>query len=158
MKTIEYDPNDYEVISTIDFDDTKFQKVKFKSGHYGVVFITCDNYRKYYDVIFVGTDKSDTYVNVFLEFARNQTDVINKIHENIDEVHLVVTLDNEQSEVFEQVVSKDEANDLIERLKIANEIVQMKEEDNSDLIWLLIACFILNIAFALLNLKGVLGL
>lgn len=150
MKTIEYDPNDYEVISTIDFDDNKFQKVKFKSGHYGVVFITCDNDRKYYDVIFVGTDKSDTYVNVFLEFARNQTDVINKIHENIDEVHLVVTLDNEQSEVFEQVVSKDEANDLIERLKIANEIIQMKEDNGYGEVHMaagiLVLCTVVNLA------------
>jgi len=64
-----------------------------------------------------------------LEFARSQTEVLNKIHENIDEVTLVVQLNDKQSEVFKEIVGKDEANDLIERLKIANEIIQMKEDN-----------------------------
>ena len=148
MKTIEYDPSKYEVIKTIEFDNDLFQSVKFHTGNYGVVYAMPELDK--YDVIAV-TDE-EAYVNLFLEFARNQTDVINKIHEKIDEVHLVVTLNKEQSEVFEQMISKDESNDLIERLKIANEIIEMREANRFDsfpvLSYILVVCIILNLAAA----------
>lgn len=159
MKTIEYDPLDYEIIDTIEYNDGDlFQKVQFKSGHYGVVYVTHDKDKKYYDVIFVGTDKGDAYVDVFLEFARSQTEVINKIHEKVDKVTLVVQLNKDESEIFEQVISKDEANDLIERLKIANEIIAMHEEDNwfsfDRLSVILFICILINLASAAYNFKG----
>lgn len=156
MKSIEYDPTDYEVIDTIEFDDDLFQKVRFKSGYYGVAYHISEN--NVTDIMLIGTDKGEAYVNLFLSFARNQTEVINKIHEQVDKVHLVVQLDKEQSEVFEQLVSKDEANDLIERLKIANEIIAMREEDNwfsfDRLSIVLIGCIVLNLICVIWNITG----
>ena len=138
MKTIKYDHEHYEVINTIESEHGLFQKVKFPTGNYGVVYVIPEH--NIYDVILVGTDDDDTYVNVFMEFARNQTDVINQIHEEIDEVKLVVLLDEERSEVFEELVSKDEANDLIERLKITNEIISMKQDEDYAGKWLPVLC------------------
>lgn len=158
MKTIKYDPTDYEVISTIEYGEDLFHKVKFKSGYYGIVYVTTDKNTRYYDVIFIGTDKgSDVYVDVFLEFARSQTEVINKIHEKVDKVSLLVQLDNERSEIFEEVVSKNEANDLLERLRITNEIHELTHNPHDDvrfLEFMLIGFILLNIACIIWNLKG----
>lgn len=155
MKTIEYDPTDYEVIETIDFEDDQIQKVQFKSGYYGVVYVIPS--AEVADLMLIGTDKKGSYVNLFLEFARSQTEVINQIHEQIDKVHLVIQLDKEQSEIFEEIISKDEANDLLERLKITNEIMELKET-NTDIFpilsIILVICILINIASAIWNLKG----
>ena len=155
MKTIEYDPINYEVIDTIDFEDDQLQKVKFTSGYYGVVYVIPE--ANVADLMLVGTDKQGKYVNLFLEFARSQTEVINKIHENIDKVQIVVQLNKEQSEIFEEVVSKDEANDLLERLRIANEIHELTHNPHDDvrfLEFMLIGFILLNIACIIWNLKG----
>lgn len=155
MKTIEYDPTDYEVIETIDFEDDQIQKVQFKSGYYGVVYVIPS--AEVADLMLIGTDKKGAYVNLFLEFARSQTEVINQIHEQIDKVHLVIQLDKEQSEIFEEIISKEEANDLLERLKITNEIMELKET-NTDIFpilsIILVICILINIASAIWNLKG----
>ena len=130
MKTIAYDHQNYEVIDTIEFDDDLFQKVQFPNGNYGIVFtIPKDNVC---DVILVGTDNDDTYVNVFMDMARANTEILNKIHEEIDEVKLVVMLNKDQSRIFEQVVGKEKADDLIERLKITNEIYDLRQEGRID--------------------------
>lgn len=156
MKTIEYDPTDYEIIETIDFDDDQIQKVQFKSGYYGIVYVIPS--AEVADLMLIGTDKKGAYVNLFLEFARSQTEVINKIHEQIDKVHLVIQLDKEQSEIFEEIISKEEANDLLERLKITNEIIELKEANNFDsvpiLSVILVICILINIASAIWNFKG----
>ena len=156
MKIIEYDPDDYEIIDTIEHDNNDlFQKVRFKSGHYGVIFITTDNNTKYYDIIFISPNKDDTYVNLFLEFARNQTEIINKIHEKVDEVKLIVQLDTRDSEIFEELISKDEANDLLERLKITNEIAEIRKENEfisfDTLSVVLFICIIINLLSVIWN-------
>ena len=154
MKTIEYDPIDYEIIDTINFDEDLIQKVKFKSGYYGVAYHVTEN--NVTDIMLIGTDKGEAYVDLFLAFARSQTEVINKIHEKVDKVHLVVQLNNEQSEIFEQLISKEEANDLLERLKIANELVEIREANRFDsfpvLSVVLLVCILLNFASILYHL------
>ena len=155
MKTIEYDPTDYEVIETIDFDDDQIQKVQFKSGYYGIVYVIPS--AEVADLMLIGTDKKGSYVNLFLEFARSQTEVINKIHEHIDKVSVIVQLNKEQSEIFEEVVSKDEANDLLERLRIVNEIQELAHNPHDDvrfLEFILIGFILLNLACIIWNLKG----
>lgn len=160
MKTIRYDPKNYEVIHTIQFDNDLFQKVQFPDGNYGIVFVMPDD--NIYDVILVGTDNDDTYCNIFMDFARNQTEVLNNIRDNIDEVELHVHLTPERSEAFKQVVSKEEADDLIERLKIANEILEMEKEHGFNvnraemvLICILIICIVINLISATHNLGGI---
>lgn len=160
MKSIEYDPHDYEIINTIEYDNGDlFQKIQFKTGYYGILYTTTEKNKKYTDIIFISTDKnSDIYINVFLEFARSQTEVINKIHEKVDKVHLVIQLNKEQSQIFEQMITKDQANDLLERLRITNEIIELREANNYNsfptLSIILVICIFINLACAIYNLKG----
>ena len=130
MKTISYDHENYTVIDTIEFDDELFQKVQFPDGNYGIVYVLPED--NVYDVILVGTDTDDTYVNVFMALARANTEILNKIHENIEEVKLVIMLNDKQSEIFEETVSTGQANDLIERLKITNEIIALERQGRFD--------------------------
>ena len=157
MKTIQYDPHNYEVIDTIQFGKDEFQKVKFPSGHYGIIYVVTDKNKKYYDVILIGTDKEDIYTNLFLELARNQTETLNNIHEKVDTVHLIVQLDKKHSEIFEEVVSKDTADDLIERLRISNEIHDLQAENKVDgkfILFTVILFILFNIACIILKYGG----
>ena len=156
MKTITYDQRNYEVIDTVEYGDDMFQKVRFPEGNYGIAFIMPK--ANVYDIILVGTDNDDTYVDVFLEFVRNQTNVLKAIEEGVDEVTLAVKLNGEQSEVFKQTISREESDDLVERLKITNEILEMKSgQDMRDYrmnVALAMAFLIVNVIMLVCLLKG----
>ena len=129
MKTIAYDPKNYTIINTITYHENQFQTVKFTNGNYGIVYQIPDE--NIYDVIFVSTCNDRTYCDVFMEFVRNQCDALSEFCDSVHEVELHVHLNNEHSEVFKQTVSKDVADDLVERLKITNELIDLKNDSKT---------------------------
>lgn len=162
MTMIEYDPLDYTVLDTIEIEDScKFQKVKFTTGYYGVLFIVPEY--NLYDVMLIGTYKDEeSQVNLFMEYARNQTSILNHMRDGIDEVELHIHLNEDYSEVFKEVVSKEQSDDLIERMKICNEIIELNNipdysKVNQVLTVMLIGLVLLNLV-SVFHLYGIGGL
>ena len=157
VKTIEY-TTDYEIIKEIELEkDFIFQEVKFKNGHYGVNYINPT--KGINEVVLVSKDPTSIGPESFMEFAE-MSQVKLDIKE-AEKVELCIFLkDKKESEVFRELITGDEASTLVEKLEIAREITELKQDNKMDhhlliLDIILLACIFINLISAIHNMGGI---
>ena len=141
MKSIQYDPTNYEILNTIKLEENFiFQSVKFPNGHYGINYLNPE--KNINETILVSTEKTDLGPKAFIEFA-----IASKINEfkieDMDKVELVVMLPDGES--FREAVTGNEAKTLTEKLDIAREIREIREEkhlEKYDTFQLILMCIL----------------
>ena len=158
---IEYSPEDYKVIKTEEMDkELVFKLVEFTTGYYGVISYnpTTDNEQ----VILLSPEKdvagNHEYLfgglgcKSFMVFAHDAKQYM----ENAP-IELVVQLGHDAPEEYREVITRDQAKTLHEKVEICHEIMQMKIEDSfhyryGDTILTIFMCVtILLFIFAIVN-------
>lgn len=133
--SIEYSSEDYKVIKTQEMDkELQFKLVQFTTGYYGVISYnpTTDNEQ----VILlspekeVDAEKHEYLFNglgckSFMVFAHDAKNYM----ENAT-LELVVQLGQDAPEEYREVITRDQAKTLYEKVEICHEIIQMKFEDS----------------------------
>ena len=132
---IEYQGNEYSVIETQEMDDElHFKLVKFNTGYYGI--ISHNPITKNEKVILlspekeVDTEKQEYLFNglgckSFIVFARDA-----KKHLENAPIELVVQLGHDAPKEYREVITRDQAETLYQKIEICHEIMSMKLEDS----------------------------
>jgi len=131
---IEYSPEDYKVIKTEEMDkELVFKLVEFTTGYYGVISYnpTTDNEQ----VILLSPEKdvagNHEYLfgglgcKSFMVFAHDAKQYM----ENAP-IELVVQLGHDAADEYRELITKDQAHTLYEKMEICHEILSMKIEDS----------------------------
>lgn len=160
-KTITYNPTSNEVIKELRLkEDYGFQVVKFNNEHYGVNYI--NPVKNINETVMISVDKNVPLAPLtFLKYAelaygrRANFDL-----SDADKVELCVMVDPENKETYREIINGDEAKTLLEKMNIAREIIEMKQEDD---FWLnhgtsvVLVCVLINIAVVFVNLFNLMG-
>lgn len=131
---IEYSPEDYKVIKTEEMDkELVFKLVEFTTGYYGVISYnpTTDNEQ----VILLSPEKdvagNHEYLfgglgcKSFMVFAHDAKQYM----ENAP-IELVVQLGHDAADEYRELITKDQAHTLYEKMEICHELLSMKIEDS----------------------------
>ena len=139
LNSIEFNPEDYTVIKTQEMDDElQFKFVQFQTGYYGV--ISENPKEKQEEVILLSPEKGKTtqiHDNIaaltgglgcisYMVFANDAK----KYMENAP-LELVVQLGHDAPEEYREVITRDQAKTLYEKVEICHEIMEMKIEESS---------------------------
>ena len=162
LNSIEFNPEDYTVIKTQEMDDElQFKFVQFQTGYYGV--ISENPKEKQEEVILLSPEKGETtQINnniaaltgglgciSYMVFANDAK----RYMENAP-LELVVQLGNDAPEEYREVITKDQAKTLYEKVEICHEIMEMKIEESShsrDILFTISICVLI---IGILHLKN----
>ena len=163
MNSIEFSENDYTVIKTQEMDDElHFKFVQFNTGYYGI--ITENPKEKQEEVILLSPEKGETTQiedNIiastgglgcisYMVFANDA-----KRYMKNAPLELVVQLGNDAPEEYREVITKDQAKTLYEKVEICHEIMEMKIEESShsrDILFTISICvLIIGILIVIVN-------
>lgn len=131
---IEYSSEDYDVIETEEMDnELLFKLVKFNTGYYGVISHNPTNQNEEVILISPEKDKEDNFLSIFgglgcksfMVFARDAK----RYMENAP-IELVVKLGQETAEEYREIITRDQAETLYQKVEICHEIMQMKLENS----------------------------
>ena len=153
-KTITYNPTPNEVIKELRLkEDYGFQVVKFNNEHYGVNYI--NPVKNINETVMISVDKNPLAPLTFLKYAelaygrRANFDL-----SDAEKVELCVMVDPENKETYREIINGDDAETLLEKMNIAREIVEMKNEAD---FWLnhgtsiILVCVLINVALVIFN-------
>lgn len=163
MNSIEFSENDYTVIKTQEMDDElHFKFVQFNTGYYGVI---SENPKQQEEaVILLSPEKGETTQigdNIsaltgglgcisYMVFANDAKRYL----ENAP-LELVVQLGNDTAEEFREVITKDQAKTLYEKVEICHEIMEIKLNESShsrDILFTISICvLIIGILIVIVN-------
>lgn len=165
MNQIQYNPEDYELLKTQEMDnELVFKLVKFSTGHYGIL-----TYNPIIDaekVILLSSDKDEfigdsklpglifggAACHSFLVFAEQA-----KKYAEEAPMELVVNLGTDAAEEYREVITREQAKTLYEKVEIYYEIMNMKMEDSfiyphGDTIQVVLICFtVVMVGVAIMN-------
>ena len=160
--SIDYSPEDYTVIKTQEMDDElHFKFVQFNTGYYGI--ITENPKQQQEEVILLSPEKGETQINnniaaltgglgciSYMVFANDAK----RYMENAP-LELVVQLGHDAPEEYREVITRDQAKTLYEKMEICHEIMEMKIEESShsrDILFTISMCvFILIFLIVIVN-------
>lgn len=163
MNSIEFSENDYTVIKTQEMDpELQFKFVQFQTGYYGVISENPKQQEE--EVILLSPEKGETtqiHNNIaaltgglgcisYMVFANDAK----KYMENAP-LELVVQLGHDAPEEYREVITKDQAKTLYEKVEICHEIMEMKIEESShsrDILFTISICvLIIGILIVIVN-------
>lgn len=134
MNSIEYSSNDYEVIETQEMDEKlHFKLVKFSTGYYGIISYNPTTQEEQIILLSPEQDIGNKNISIFgglgcksfLRFAKDAK----KYFENAP-IELVVQLGNGAAEEYREVITRNQAETLYQKVEICYEIMSMKVEDS----------------------------
>lgn len=134
MNSIEYVSDDYKLIETEEMDkELHFKIVQFNTGYYGVISYNPTNDKE--KVILLSPEKdiagNHEYLfgglgcKSFMVFARDAKQYMQNAP-----IELVVQLGHDAADEYREVITRDQAHTLYEKVEICHEIMAMKIEDS----------------------------
>ena len=163
LNSIEFNPEDYTVIKTQEMDDElQFKFVQFQTGYYGVISENPKQQEE--EVILLSPEKGETtQINdnivaltrglgciSYMVFANDAK----RYMENAP-LELVVQLGHDAPEEFREVITKDQAKTLYEKVEICHEIMEIKLNESShsrDILFTISICvLIIGILIVIVN-------
>lgn len=134
MNSIEYSENEYTVIETEEIDDELvFKLAKFTTGYYGIICHNPKTGNESVSLLSPDKDESQGMFSIFgglgcksfMVFARDAKKYMEK-----SPIELVVQIGHEAPEEYREVITRDQAKTLYEKVEICHEIMEMKFEES----------------------------
>ena len=147
LNSIEFNPENYKLIETQEMDsELHFKLVQFQTGYYGIISHNPKTNKERVTLLSPDKNNNNETPNIFaglgcktfLTFAKDTKDYM----ENAP-LELVVQLGHDAPNEYREVITRDQAKTLFEKVEICHEIMVMKIEESthpSDILFPIFMC------------------